>query len=149
MQRLAIAFSALLLPLTACAADYITNSDDIVKATDWDKMQTITVELDEHSYAPQNIELKAGQPYKLELKNRGEKKHYFTAPEFYKAIATRKVQANGLGEVKAPYFTALEVAAANGQLDLYFVPVTKGQYPVYCTIDDHREQGMEGMIVIE
>ncbi len=146
MQRLAIAFSALLLPLTACAADYITNSDDIVKATDWDKMQTITVELDEHSYAPQNIELKAGQPYKLELKNRGEKKHYFTAPEFYKAIATRKVQSRD-GEVKAPYFKALEVLV-EGQLDIYFVPVTKGEFPVYCTIDDHREQGMEGKLTV-
>ncbi len=146
MQRLAIAFSALLLPLTACAADYITNSDDIVKATDWEKMQTITVELDEHSYAPQNIELKAGQPYKLELKNRGEKKHYFTAPEFYKAIATRKVQSRD-GEVKAPYFKALEVLV-EGQLDIYFVPVTKGEFPVYCTIDDHREQGMEGKLTV-
>jgi uncharacterized cupredoxin-like copper-binding protein len=49
---------------------------------------------------------------------------------------------------KAPYFTALELMV-NGQLDLYFVPVTKGEYPVYCTIDDHRAEGMEGRLIIQ
>lgn len=68
-----------------------------------------------------------GQAYKLQLKNQGDKKHYFTAPEFYKAIATRKVQSNKDGEIKAPYFTALELMV-NGQLDLYFVPVTSLLY---------------------
>jgi uncharacterized cupredoxin-like copper-binding protein len=147
MKRIAIAFTALLLPVAGFAADYITNAGEIVKAADWDKMQTITVEMEEHSYTPENIEFKAGQPYKLVLKNVGEKKHYFTAPEFYKAIATRKVQSNKDGEIKAPYFTAIELMVG-GQLDLYFVPVTKGDYPVYCTIDDHREQGMDGKLAI-
>jgi plastocyanin len=29
------------------------------------------------------------------------------------------------------------------------VPVKKGAYTVYCTIDDHREKGMEGKIIVE
>jgi uncharacterized cupredoxin-like copper-binding protein len=148
MKRLTMALCALLLPLSnGFAADYITNAGEIVKAADWDKMKTITVEMEEHAYTPEDIVLEAGQPYKLVLKNVGEKKHYFTAPAFYKAIATRKVQSNKDGEIKAPYFTAIELMVG-GQLDLYFVPVTKGEYPVYCTIDDHREQGMEGKLTI-
>lgn len=138
--------------LGGCAnmqADYVTDAGKIVKATDWKQMQTVTVTMEEFAYEPEELRFKAGQPYKLELKNTGEKKHYFTAPEFYRAIATRKVQANKDGEIKAPYFTALEMMADGGQLDVYFVPVKKGTYPVYCTIDDHREQGMEGTIVIE
>jgi uncharacterized cupredoxin-like copper-binding protein len=131
------------------AADYITDAAEIVKKTDWKQMQTVTVELNEFGYHENRIELKAGQPYKMELKNVGEKKHYFTAPEFFKAIATRKVQANGMGEVKAPYIIAMEMLPEGGQLDLYFVPVTKGTYTVYCTIDDHRQQGMEGTLVIQ
>lgn len=133
--------------LANAAEDYITNAADIVKAADWKKMETITVTFDEYSYEPEDIQLQAGQPYKLELKNRGKKKHYFTAPEFYRAIATRKVQSNKDGEIKAPYFTALELMVG-GQLDLYFVPVTVGEYHVFCTIDDHREEGMEGKLVI-
>jgi len=131
------------------AADYITNAGAIVKATDWDKMETITISFDEFSYEPDEIVFQAGKPYKLVLKNLAEKKkHYFTAPEFYKAIATRKVQSNKDGEIKAPYFTALELMV-NGQLDLYFVPVTKGEYPVYCTFDGHRDEGMEGKLIIQ
>lgn len=131
------------------AADYITNAKEIVKAADWKAMKTVTVDIDEFSYTPDELRFKVGQAYKLELKNAGEKKHYFTAEKFFKAIASRKVQANGMGEIKAPYFLALEMLANGGQLDLYFVPVTKGTYEVFCTIDGHREEGMEGTIVIE
>lgn len=130
------------------AIDYITNAGEIVKAADWEKMEAITVNFDEYAYEPGEIVLKAGKPYKLVLKNSGKKKHYFTAPEFYKAIATRKVQSNKDGEIKAPYFTALELMV-DGQLDLYFVAVTKGEYPVYCTIKDHREEGMDAMLIIQ
>jgi len=148
---ISMVLTALLASATtvSCAtSDYITNAGDIVKDTDWEKMETITVNLAEYSYEPESFVFKVGQPYKLVLKNLGEKKHYFTAPEFYKAIATRKVQSNKDGEIKAPYFTALELMV-DGQLDLYFVPVTKGEYPVYCTIDDHREEGMEARLIIQ
>lgn len=147
MPRFTLALCALLLPFTTFAADYVTNADEVVKAADWEKMETITVELGEFSYEPETLHFKAGQAYKLVLKNSGEKKHYFTAPEFYKSIAMRKVQSNKDGEIKAPYFTAIELMVG-GQLDLYFVPVTTGDYPVYCTIDDHRDQGMEGKLAV-
>ena len=130
------------------ADDYITNACEIVKAADWENMETVTVNFDEYSYGTDDFVFRAGKAYKLVLKNLGKKKHYFTAPEFYKAIATRKVQSNKDGEIKAPYFTALELMV-DGQLDLYFVPVTKGEYPVYCTIDDHQDEGMEGSLIIQ
>jgi uncharacterized cupredoxin-like copper-binding protein len=135
-------------PLPA-ADSYVTNADEIVKAADWKKLKTITVTMEEHSYGPQNISFKVGQPYKLELKNVGDKDHYYTSPDFFRAIATRKVMVNKQAEIKAPYFKAFEVLKKNGQLDVYFVPVVKGQYKVYCTIDDHREKGMEGALTIE
>jgi uncharacterized cupredoxin-like copper-binding protein len=130
------------------AVDYVSDAAEIVAATDWNRMETLVVELDEHSYTPDRLTFKRGQPYKLVLKNIGEKKHYFTAPEFFKAIATRKVQSDRDGEIKVPYVTALEMMAEGGQLDLYFVPVRGGDYAVYCTIDDHQQQGMEGRLSI-
>ncbi|MBF0181308.1 MAG: cupredoxin domain-containing protein [Magnetococcales bacterium] len=146
---------ALTLALTLAAAnpgfaaeDYVVNSAEIVKAADWKNLEKVTVTLDEFSYQPKKLVFKEGKAYQLILKNAGEKKHYFTAPEFYKAIATRKIQSNKDGEIKAPYLLAVELMVG-GQLDLYFVPAKKGTYPVYCTIDDHQKQGMEGQIVIE
>jgi len=150
-QLLYILLTGLLVTVTAAshaAEDYITNAAEIVKNANWEQMETVTVNLDEYSYGEDDFVFKTGQAYKLVLKNQGEKKHYFTAPEFYRAIATRKVQSNKDGEIKAPYFTALELMV-NGQLDLYFVAVTKGEYPVYCTIDDHRSEGMEGKLIIQ
>ncbi len=52
-------------------------------------------------------------------------------------------------KIKVPYLNALEMMAEGGQLDLYFVPVKKGTFSVYCTIDDHRTEGMEGSITIK
>lgn len=144
----AIIGATLLLASQLHAESYITNADEIVSATDWETMKTIRIELGEYEYSFEDLELEANQPYKLELVNVGEKKHYFTAPEFYKAIATRKVQSNQDGEIKAPYFTAIELMIG-GQLDLYFVPVTAGTYEVLCTIKDHRENGMESIITIK
>ena len=130
-------------------ADYVTDAAAIVKAADWSKQQTTTVELNEFSYTPSVIRVRAGTPYKMELVNRGTMKHYFTAPEFFRAIATRKVQSNHDGEIKAPYFTALEMMPNGGQLDLYFVPVKPGTYRVECTIPGHVEQGMVGQLLVE
>lgn len=111
-------------------------------------METVTVIAKDFAYEPSSLVFKAGQPYRLVMKNTGEKDHYFTAPEFFRAVAARKVQSKD-GEVKAPYFLALEMRPNGGQLEFFFVPVIRGSYPVYCTIDDHRQQGSEGTLVIE
>ena len=152
MRLLIVIYAGFALLLSGCVTSgdtYVTNYKEVVKAADWKQMKTVTVEMDSHSYDPTNLEFKAGQPYRLVMRNLSdEDKHYFTAPEFFRAVATRKVQSNQDGEIKAPYFTALEMMKSGGRLDLYFVPVTKGSYPVYCTIGDHREKGMEGTITI-
>lgn len=155
MQKsfLALVFSAACLsaPVIARAADYIVDAPAIVKAANWDAMETVTIELEEFSFAPQDLKLKAGQPYKLVLKNIGEKDHYYTAAEFFKNVAWRKVQSpkpHG-GEIKAPYFSAVEVYKGGAALELFFIPVTKGTYEVICTIDDHKDKGMHGTITVE
>jgi uncharacterized cupredoxin-like copper-binding protein len=129
--------------------DYVRNSKEYVDKANWNKAETITITMSEHDYSPRDVVFKAGQAYKVELKNEGEKDHYFTAPEFFRSVAWRKVMVNKQAEIKAPYFTAVEVLKKGGQLDLYFVAVKSGKYLVYCTIDDHRENGMETFLSIE
>lgn len=96
--NLAVAVAISTLSLTA-AAESTTQYQEMVKNADWKAMKTLTVNLDEFSYDA-NLILQAGQTYKLEMKNVGEKKHYFTAPEFFRNIATRKAQVNGQAEIK-------------------------------------------------
>ena len=139
---------AVLFSSGCTTVDYVADAGARVKAADWSTMETVDVTLEEYSYTPSDLRVKAGVPYKLQIKNEGTEKHYFTATEFFKAIATRKVQSNADGEIKAPYFSALEVFPGRS-LDLYFVPVTKGSYPLHCTITGHEAKGMAGTIVIE
>jgi uncharacterized cupredoxin-like copper-binding protein len=132
-----------------CAAtDYIADSPARIKAADWGKMKNVTVVLKEYAFHPSNLTFTADTPYVLEIKNEGTEKHYFSAEAFFKAIATRKVQSNTDGEIKAPYFSALEVYPG-GALYLYFIPVKKGSYNLHCTIAGHEAMGMHGTIVIE
>ncbi len=144
-----LGMSVVLMFLSGCATvDYVADANARVKAADWDRMETVPVVLREYSYTPSELHFKTGVPYKLEIQNKGMEKHYFTAEEFFKAIATRKVQSNADGEIKAPYFSALEVFPGRS-LDLYFIPVTKGTYKLHCTITEHEAKGMHGSVIIE
>lgn len=147
----ALALISLVVALPASAQPAIPDSAAIVSKADWGKMETVTVELIEHDFEPKHLKLKAGQPYRLVIRNTGEKDHYYTAPEFFRSVAWRKVQTprpHG-GEVKAPYFTAIEAYKNGGIVELFFVPVTRGTFDVDCTIDDHKEKGMTGSVTVE
>lgn len=148
---LAVAGCTLLASPLVTAQEYMSNSADIVKAADWEQMETVTVVLTEHDFEPKDLKLKANKPYRLIIKNTGEADHYYTAAEFFKSVAWRKMQTprpHG-GEVKAPYFTAVEAYKKGGTIELFFVTVKKGSFEVICTIDDHKQKGMTGSITVE
>jgi len=128
-------------------ADYIKDAGERVKAANWSKMETINVKLDEYKFVPAKLTFKVETPYKLHIMNVGNQKHYFTSIGFFKAIATRKIQSSD-GEIKAPYFKAIEVFPGHA-IDLYFIPVKRGNYVLLCTIEGHSEAGMIGKIQIE
>jgi uncharacterized cupredoxin-like copper-binding protein len=154
MKRLvaAIVMTVMTLALSACGhhhhARYVRDAPDRVKAADWSGMETTTVTMTDFAFKPPTLVFRQGVPYKLVIENKGTQKHYFTAEDFFRAIATRKLQSNTDGEVKAPYFSAIEVYPGRS-LDLYFIPVKTGNYPLICTIEGHVGLGMTGEIRIE
>ncbi|HXE98633.1 MAG TPA: hypothetical protein VN642_19680 [Dongiaceae bacterium] len=146
------AILAVILTLSGCChhhhATYVRDAPDRVKAADWSKMETATVTMTDFAFNPANLVFRQGVPYKLVIENKGTQKHYFTAEEFFRAIATRKLQSNSDGEVKAPYFSAIEVYPGR-TLDLYFIPVSTGSFHLVCTVEGHAGMGMKGEIRIE
>jgi uncharacterized cupredoxin-like copper-binding protein len=126
--------------------DYVRDAPERVKAADWSKMETVSVVLTEHRFAPAHMSFRKDVPYKMELKNEGSEKHYFVSGGFFRAIATRKVQSTD-GEIKAPYLEAIEVYPGRS-MELYFIPVKEGDYDLSCTIEGHAEKGMRGKIHI-
>jgi len=148
---LSIVAAAATLALSGCChhhAMYVRDAAERVKAADWSKMETATVTMTDFAFSPATIVFRQGLPYKLVIENKGDQKHYFTAEGFFRAIATRKLQSNIDGEVKAPYFSAIEVYPGR-TLDLYFIPVKKGSYQLICTVAGHADMGMKGDIRIE
>ena len=148
---LTVVATLLAAPALALGEELVGNSADIVKAANWEQMETLTIELDDFSFSPPTLTLKAGQPYRLVVKNVGKLDHYYTAPAFFRSVAWRKVQTpkpNG-GEIKAPYFTAVEAYKDGGIVELFFVTVNKGTFEVECTIEGHRLKGMHGTIIVE
>ena len=122
---------------------------DLAKAlagADWSKVETVTVTMTEYAFSPSTIILKESVPTRLLLKNAGKEAHYFVAEQFFKMIATRKVQGSD-GEIKAPYFTAVEVYPGK-MFEWFLVPVQKGVYDLLCTVKGHAEHGMKGKIEV-
>ena len=154
MKRIIPAFvlTVMTLTLSACGhhhhAMYVRDAADRVKAADWSKMETVTMTMTDYAFNPASLVFRQGVQYKLVIENKGSQKHYFTAEGFFRAIATRKLQSNSDGEVKAPYFSAIEVYPGRS-LDLYFIAVKTGTYPLICTIEGHVSMGMQGEIRIE
>ena len=106
--NLFIASMVMFVGLVGCAhVDYVKDAAQRVKAADWSKMETVSIALTEYAYSPSTLVFQKDVPYKLEIINQGTMKHYFTAQNFFTAIATRKVQSSADGEIKAPYFLAL------------------------------------------
>lgn len=150
VRSIAVATGAILMiGISGCVAvDYVRDAPRRVAAVDWSEMETVSVALTEFSFSPATLVFREGVPYKLKIANKGKMKHYFVSEAFFKAIATRKLQSNTDGEIKAPYFSAIEVFPGRS-LDLYFIPVKTGTYDLVCTMEGHAEEGMRGHIRIE
>lgn len=133
----------------------VESSSDVVSSANWSEVETVTVEMKELSsthfvFEPNHLTFTAGRPYILRIKNANgnASKHYLTASEFYKSIATRKAQTAD-AEYKAPFFKAFELkTGTDRQLELFFVPMVPGEYGFLCTIPGHAELGMTGTITV-
>ncbi|MBK5306519.1 MAG: hypothetical protein JJD92_07510 [Frankiaceae bacterium] len=135
-------------PTAAGIADgkYVENGAEFVDAADWDTRATVRIEMGEMFFTPKNVTLAAGKPYVLELVNTGKVKHEFAAGAFFRSAATRKMENAG-AEVKAPFFTEIEVFAGK-TVELFVIPVLPGTFEMLCEIAGHREAGMEGSITV-
>lgn len=149
MKRILVAA----LPFLAVAMAGVTvgaeSPPDVAKAlaaADWSKMETVTVTLSEYAFSPSTLVFKEGVPTKLVIKNVGKEHHYFVSDQFFRHIATRKVQSSD-GEFKAPFFTAVEVYAEK-TAEWFLIPLKKGTFDLLCTVKGHAESGMRGKIEV-
>ncbi|MEN8235247.1 MAG: cupredoxin domain-containing protein [Actinomycetota bacterium] len=134
--------------LTAIAAGpWVTNGSELVSSADWDTMETVEIDMGEFYFAPDEIHLTVGQPYKLLFVNSGDVKHEATAPGLFETVAFRKAQ-DASGEFKAPTVAEVETFAAK-ETELFLIPQEAGTFDIVCEIEGHLEAGMFGTIVVD
>ncbi len=133
----------------ALASDPRRSGGDLV----WETAETVLVTMvedteDSFRFEPADLTLTAGQAYILTIQNpaTNSSKHYYTAADFYKTVVTRKAE-DSKAEIKVPYFNAIELKIG-GTTELFIVPTVTGVYEVHCTIEGHRDAGMEGTITV-
>lgn len=120
----------------------------------WSTAEEVTVTMVENSstdlaFNPETLNLNVGTAYKLKIENPAgnSSKHYYTAPEFYQSVVTRKAE-DSKAEIKVQYFKAIELLIG-GSTELFIVPTVAGTYEVVCTITGHTDAGMHGTIIVQ
>lgn len=90
--------------------------------------QEIMVTGNEFSFSPSTITVQSGQPVRLVFTNIGKMPHDFIVDEMN--VRTKIIKS---GETDAVTFT----------------PTQAGTFSFYCSVGNHRTQGMEGTITVQ
>jgi len=104
----------------------------------------IRVEMIEFAFRPATIHLTTGRPVRLELVNRGQIAHQFETA-YLRALSVRITGDTVYAETAGLDFIRLD---PGGTSRLEFLPHRKGRYTFACTIEGHREAGMQGVLTV-
>jgi plastocyanin len=97
----------------------------------------VTIDVQNFSFAPVPIHLRAGQPVTLNFVNRSGSGHDFTAPKFF---ASSRIVSGAApdGEIEL---------APHAMRSITLVP-SAGSYKAHCSHFLHKQMGMSDLIVV-
>jgi len=104
--------------------------------------ETVTVTLSNFKFAPSEIVLQHGRPYRLHLTNGAGGGHDFTAPEFFAASAIAPPDRALVTDGKVKL-------AGKGSVDITLTPKRAGVYALRCSHFLHAGMGMSGHITVQ
>ena len=98
------------------------------------------VDLTSFRFTPSQIQLRAGTPTVLQLRNASSGGHNFAAPAFFAAARIDPASAGLIrnGRIEVPAHATVQVT----------LTPAAGQYPVKCTHPFHATFGMKGTIIV-
>ncbi len=104
----------------------------------------IRIEMSEFAFRPSTISLIAGQPVRFLLVNRGQIAHQFET-SYLRAVVVRVVGETMVVEAPGFHFFRLD---PSGTARLEFFSRGRGRFVFACTIEGHREAGMQGVLEV-
>ncbi|MEW9122336.1 MAG: cupredoxin domain-containing protein [Thermotaleaceae bacterium] len=108
------------------------------------KELTINVHPSQYSYDPEQITLKKNQPVSIIFKNHDSIDHDIEIRE----ILLKNLEQSNDHEDNPKMADFHLHSSANEQTKIMITPLQEGTYSFYCTIPGHKENGMEGILII-
>lgn len=112
----------------------------------WENLKTARITLGDREFNPPNFVFNRNVAYRLIIENHGNEVHTFAAPEFFESLAIREA-ISGREKIAAPGIASL-VVDPGARVELIFIPVRLGTFPLVCTQPGHADAGMRGTLEI-
>ncbi len=139
MQKIVLFILALLaLGLAACATIPTASSS----------VQQVTLDASEFKFDPATVEVAAGRPVRIMMRNKGTIEHDWAIQKI--PMVGMKESSSGGHDMIGMNQPELHMNAMMGQTaQVEFTPTTPGTYEIYCTVMGHKEAGMVGKLVVK
>lgn len=148
-KTLLFAMSAALCAGAAWAENGHVDPDDtwMPPGVDWTAVTEVVVELQDNMFEPSDLTFLKGKPYKLVLRNVGNRPHDMVDETFFHNVVLRRVTTEA-GSIITPHVHSLYIQPRRETV-VYFVPIKELSSVFHCSLPGHREDGMEGAVVVE
>jgi uncharacterized cupredoxin-like copper-binding protein len=111
-------------------------------------MQQISIDASEFKFEPAMIEVAAGRPARIMMRNKGAIEHDWAIMKV--PMVGLKESSTGSHNMAGMNEPELHMNAMMGQTaQVEFTPTTPGTYDIYCTVMGHKEAGMVGKLVVK
>ncbi len=139
MRRFVFSVLAILaLGLAACATIPTASS----------AVQQVTLEASEFKFDPAIVEVVAGRPVRIMMRNKGTVEHDWAIQKI--PVVGMKESSTGGHDMAGMNQPDLHMNAMMGQTaQVEFTPTTLGTYDIDCTVAGHKEAGMAGKLVVK
>lgn len=107
----------------------------------WSHTALVPITMTSYQFAPTHFELQRGKTYRLHLVNASGKGHNFSAPGLF---ASSTIAPQDRAKISDG---AVEVDSGSS-VDVAFIPLTPGDYPINCTHFLHTMLGMRATVSV-
>lgn len=115
--------------------------------------EIVIVASDQLSFSPETIRVNVGEPVRVVLDNSEAKAlhdfkiEHLHASDVHAEGGTEHMEHDDMHEDEEE---AIHIAAEGGETaSIEFTPEEAGEYAFFCSVEGHREGGMEGTIIVE
>ncbi len=143
MKRMIVVFIVVAVLLAACSSD-VPTSDSITE---------ITLTARDIAYDVNRLEVVAGQPVRIIMRNEGALEHDFSIREMPHTGEVMAEEGEGgmaghdMGDMDME--PEIHIAPPMGEsLSVEFTPSTPGEYEFFCAVAGHKEAGMVGTLIV-